>query len=262
MNTRWSLTLPLCAALLLGACAAQPTPPQPGADGAAAPTGTGPGPSLDNLPTYLSLVRQMQGNGLWFASLAHIDALEQKWGASPDSRLLKAEALRQTAQWSASRRLYEQLLDTPVRGAAYRGLGLIAGSQEDFPRAILMLEKARQLLPTDGLVLNDLGYAYLLAQRFEEARLPLMQASELLPSHPRVASNVALYHLSTGQPEHARRLMAQRALSPATRQAIEQLALVLRPGVSQPAPSSSLVLKSAQRLSQASLAEAQATQPQ
>ena len=26
-----------------------------------------------------------------FASLAHIDALEQKWGASPDSRLLKAE---------------------------------------------------------------------------------------------------------------------------------------------------------------------------
>ncbi|MDT4859959.1 hypothetical protein FQZ97_944920 [compost metagenome] len=149
-----------------------------------------------------------------------------------------------------------------MRGAAYRGLGLIAGSQEDFPRAILMLEKARQLLPTDGLVLNGLGYAYLLAQRFEEARLPLMQASELLPSHPRVASNVALYHLSTGQPEHARRLMAQRAPSPATRQAIEQLALVLRPGVSQPAPSSSLVLKSAQRLSQASLAEAQATQPQ
>lgn len=245
------LALLLCAsAFLLGACAAPATramaepPPaagNPPADPAAEST-------LETLPTYLSLVQQMQGNGMWFASLAHIDAMEQKFGASPETRLLKADALRQTGQWPTSEALYLKLLDTPVRAAAYRGLGLLAGNQQHFPQAIEQLEKARQLRPTDGMLLNDLGYAHLMAVRFDGAQLPLMQATQLLPGNPKVAGNLALYFLVVGQADQARRVMDQGRFSAEARQAIEQLAQTLNPQSTPAMPAAQLRLKSALEL--------------
>lgn len=211
-------------ALALGACASLPDAAQLEAAQAAARE-----PSLDNRPTYLALVRQMQGNGMWFASLAHIDALEQRWGVSPETRLLRADALRHTGQPAASAALYDKLLDTPERAAAYRGLGLLAGAGGDYPRAAEMFERARQLQPTDGLVLSDLGYALLRAQRFEAARLPVLQAAQLLPANPKVRSNLALYLLTRGQTEQARQVMDEARFGSATREAIEQLAQTLAP---------------------------------
>ena len=211
-------------ALALGACASLPDAAQLEAAQAAARE-----PTLDNRPTYLSLVRQMQGNGMWFATLAHIDALEQRWGVSSETRLLRADALRQTGQPAPSAALYNKLLDTPERAAAYRGLGLLAGASDDYTRAAEMFERARQVLPADGLLLSDLGYALLRAQRFDAARLPVQQAAQLLPTHPRVRSNLALYLLTQGQTEQARQVMDEARFSGATRQAIEQLAQELAP---------------------------------
>lgn len=211
-------------ALALSACASLPDAAQLEATQAAARE-----PTLDNRPTYLALVRQMQGSGMWFASLAHIDALEQRWGTSAETRLLRADALRQTGQPTASAALYDKLLDTPERAAAYRGLGLLAGASDDYARAAEMFERARQVLPADGLLLSDLGYALLRAQRFDAARLPVQQAAQLLPTHPKVRSNLALYLLTQGQSEQARQVMDEARFSGATRQAIEQLALELAP---------------------------------
>lgn len=211
-------------ALALGACASLPDAAQLEAAQAAARE-----PTLDNRPTYLSLVRQMQASGMWFASLAHIDALEQRWGASAETRLLRADALRQTGQPGPSAALYDKLLDTPERAAAYRGLGLLAGANDDYARAAEMFERARQVLPADGLLLSDLGYALLRARRFDAARLPVQQAAQLLPTHPRVRSNLALYLLTQGHTEQARQVMDEARFGPATRQAIEQLAQELAP---------------------------------
>lgn len=228
-------------ALALGACASLPDAAQLEAAQAAARE-----PSLDNRPTYLALVRQMQGNGLWFASIAHIDALEQRWGVSPETRLLRADALRHTDQPAASTALYDKLLDTPERAAAYRGLGLLAGAGDDYVRAAQMFERARQLQPTDGLLLSDLGYALLRAQRFEAARLPVLQAAQLLPANPKVRSNLALYLLTQGQAAQARQVMDEARFGHATREAIEQLALALAP---QRAVAGSPALQTGLRLS-------------
>ncbi len=216
--------------LLLGACAALPDAAQAEAAQTAARE-----PSLDNQPTYLALVRQMQGNGMWFASLAHIDALEQRWGATTETRLLRADALRQTGQQAPSAAIYEKLLDTPERAAAYRGLGLLAGASNDYARAAEMFEKARQVLPADGGLLSDLGYALLRAHRFDAARLPVLQAAQLQPRNPRVHSNLALYLLTQGEADQARQVMDEARFSPATRQAIEQLARELAPQRQVPA---------------------------
>jgi Flp pilus assembly protein TadD len=216
--------LVVASALALGACAALPDAAQAEAAQAAARE-----PSLDNRPTYLSLVRQMQGNALWFASLAHIDALEQRWGASAETHLLRADALRHTGQPAPSAALYEKLTETPERAAAYQGLGLLAGASGDYARAADMFERARQVLPADGLLLSDLGYALLRAQRFDAARLPVLQAAQLMPTHPKVRSNLALYLLTQGQVDQARQVMDEARFSGATRQAIEQLAHELAP---------------------------------
>lgn len=210
--------------LSLGGCASLPDAAQAEAAQTAARE-----PSLDNQPTYLALVRQMQGSGMWFASLAHIDALEQRWGVTTETRLLRADALRQTGQQAPSTALYEKLLDTPERAAAYRGLGLLAGASNDYVRAAEMLEKARQVLPADGLLLSDLGYALLRAHRLDAARLPVLQAAQLQPRNPRVQSNLALYLLTQGEADQARQVMNEARFSQATRQAIEHLAQELAP---------------------------------
>ncbi|MDR7097035.1 tetratricopeptide repeat protein [Hydrogenophaga laconesensis] len=214
------------SALALGACASLPDAAQAEAAQAASRE-----PSLDNQPTYLALIRQMQGSGMWFASLAHIDALEQRWGVTHETRLLRADALRQTGHQAASAALYQKLLDTPERASAYRGLGLLAGASDDYARAAEMFEKARQVLPADGLLLSDLGYALLRARRFDAARLPVLQAAQLQPANPKVRSNLALYLLTQGQTDQARQVMDEARFNGATRQAIEQLALELAPPV-------------------------------
>lgn len=220
---RCATGLAVVFSLLLGGCAMVPETPR-----AEAAQGTEE-QGLDNQPAYLSLVRQMQGNGMWFASLAHIDALEQRWGVSTTTRLLRAEALRLTGQEERSTALYKQLLTSPERAAAYRGLGLLAGARNDYVLAAELFESARELQPADGLLLNDLGYALLMSTRFDRARLPIMQAAQLLPEHPRVRSNLALYLFTQGQTDSARQVMDEARLSEATRSAIEQRAQGLAP---------------------------------
>ncbi|HUD32058.1 MAG TPA: tetratricopeptide repeat protein, partial [Variovorax sp.] len=115
-------------------------------------------------------------------------------------------------------------LDTPLAGAAYHGLGLLAGADADYPQAIEMLAEARQRDPTDVVVLSDLGYALLRAGRPAQARVPLMQASQLQPDQPQVQANLALYLFATRRGNEAEQLMSARNLPPGTRHAIRQAA--------------------------------------
>ncbi|MDB5877481.1 MAG: Tetratricopeptide domain protein [Variovorax sp.] len=222
----------LLAALLLGACASasEPKGVYPAAveqqlqrNAAEAPAGT----PADSEETYLRLVAQMQRDGLWFASLAHIDALEQRWGSTSPSVRLRADALRQTEQPDAARAAYEKLVGTPLEAAGYHGLGLIAASRRDDAEAIRFFELARQRNPTDGVLLGDLGYAHLRAGRIAEARIPLMQAIQLKPDDPQVQVNVALYLQASGQAAQAEALMNAYKMAPRTRTAVHDGALSL-----------------------------------
>ncbi|HWT18565.1 MAG TPA: hypothetical protein VN280_06585 [Variovorax sp.] len=191
--------------------------------------------SVDTKETYLKLVEQMQRESLWFASLAHIDALEQRWGISPESTRLRADALRQTGQASPSEAAYKRLMSTPLEGAGYRGLGLLAGARGNYPEAVQLLKQAQRHAPTDALLLSDLGYAQLRAGATDEARLPLMQALQLRPDSAQAQANLALYLEFTNQHEQATAMMDANRMSPAARAAIKEAAEQLRRG--GPAPS-------------------------
>jgi Flp pilus assembly protein TadD len=188
------------------------------------------GADIDTKATYLKLVEQMQKENLWFASLAHIDALEQRWGVSPDSTRMRADALRQTGQAALSEAAYKRLMGTPLEGAAYRGLGLLAGARGSYAEAVQFLKQAQRQTPTDALLLSDLGYAQLRAGQIAEARLPLMQALQLRPDSTQAQANLALYLEATDQSEQANKLMESNRMPAATRAAVRDAARQLRTG--------------------------------
>ncbi|MBY4726250.1 MULTISPECIES: tetratricopeptide repeat protein [Burkholderia] len=161
---------------------------------------------------YLGLIQRMQGQGLYFASLAHIDAYDKTFGAIPESILLRADALRMTDQPVASAAVYTQLLKTPLAARGYRGLGLIAGAAGDFDRAAQVLAQASDLAPTDASLLSDLAYAKLRSGDVVGARVPLMKAAELDQRNPKIVSNLALYLIAAGRTQDAQRLMNQQHL--------------------------------------------------
>ncbi|MBU9166134.1 MULTISPECIES: tetratricopeptide repeat protein [Burkholderia] len=166
---------------------------------------------------YLSLIDRMQQQGLFYASLAHIDAYEKQYGASPDTHLLRADALRATSQLDASEQFYTQLLNTPLAARGYRGIGLIAGTRGDFARAAKMLDQATLLAPTDASTLSDLAYARMRTGDLAAARVPLMKAAELDQKNARIISNVALFLVASGHQDDAQGLMDQQHMAPQVR---------------------------------------------
>ena len=162
---------------------------------------------------YLGVITQMQKEGLWFASLAHIDALESQWNTSEHSRLLRADALRQTGSQEVSAALYQQLQNGQYAARALHGLGLLAAAQGQFDLAVSQLRAAQKKAPIDALLLNDLGYALLQTAAGAEAGLPLKQAAQLQPNNVRIQSNLALYLVVFAKPEDALAWMNQSAMS-------------------------------------------------
>ncbi len=69
---------------------------------------------------YLGLIDQMQSQGLYFASLAHIDAYEKQYGASPDTTLsARGRAADDRPAGRRVRSLWSACCKTPL---AARGL--------------------------------------------------------------------------------------------------------------------------------------------
>lgn len=178
----------------------------------------------DSRDTYVQLVAQMQQKGLYFASLAHIEALQQRWGADPESSLLLADALRHTGQTARAEVLYSQLRLGPVKARAEHGLGLLAGRSGHFANAEKHLQSAAAAAPTDANILSDLGFALLQQGRWEEARVPLMKSAELASDNPKVWSNIALFLTLNGQTQQASEVMVSRQLSDTSRTQIIELA--------------------------------------
>jgi Flp pilus assembly protein TadD len=174
----------------------------------------------DSPGMYLALIDRMQAQGLFFASLAHIDAYEKQYGTTPDTILLRADALRQTGQPDESAAAYTKLLTTPLAARGYRGLGLLAGKAGRFSDAAQAFDHSVLLQPTDAATLSDLGYARLRMGDLDGARVPLMKAAELAPDSPKILSNLALFLLASGRPADAQKLMAQQKFSPEVQQAI------------------------------------------
>ncbi|GHH59860.1 tetratricopeptide repeat protein [[Pseudomonas] boreopolis] len=201
----------------------------------AAETLSEPSPQ-DDRGMYLELIRRMQREGAYYASLAHIDAYRKRFPDTPVLRSLQAEALRRTGRGDEAAEIYRGLLKGPEAAAAWHGLGLIAATQERSGDAEFALAKAVELDPLNVDYLGDLGFNRLRNGQAEEARAPLAQAAELAPGDPRAAANLALWMLLHGQASQAEAIMRQATLPDATRNEVYRLAGNLRNARPRPAP--------------------------
>ena len=171
---------------------------------------------------YLGLIGKMQQEGMYYASLAHIDAYQQKYGSSTALQVLRADALRETGQDDAALQAYRDLLGTDRAARARHGIGLVLGREGDFMRAAVELRQAAALEPVNAQVANDLGYALMRGGALQDARVPVMQALELDASNPRVISNAVVWMLATGKRSEATAMMQRAAMPEATRTAIRK----------------------------------------
>jgi Flp pilus assembly protein TadD len=211
--------------VLLGACATQPGGYGLG-DAALAQQAQQRQQAKQDVPdsaqVYLSMIEQMQQKGLYFASLAHLDEYEGKYGATPHTRLLRADALRVTGQPERSAEVYRSLLGTLLAAHGYRGLGLLAGAKGDFVTAARQLTHAVEASPTEAGLLSDLAYARLREGDIAGARVPMMEAAELDQKNPKIVSNLALYLLADGQLRNANGYMDAQTMPHATREAVRR----------------------------------------
>jgi Flp pilus assembly protein TadD len=190
------------------------------------PTLVGPTTSShDDKTVYMDLIRQMQQQGAYYASLAHIDAYKQRFGTTAELKRRQADALRETDQWEAARSIYLGLLGSDQAAAAWHGLGLIAVHDGQDDQADQALLKASQLEPVNAAYLSDLGYARLCAGRFAAARDPLAMAAELEPANSKVIANLALWALLNGDAVRADAIMQRGSLPPSSRDDIHRLAV-------------------------------------
>jgi len=178
-------------------------------------------PAPDNAGVYLDLISRMQAQGLYFASLAHIDAYEQQYGATPETVLLRADALRETGQPAAAKVAYGKLLKTPLAADGYHGLGLLAGAAGDFAGANAPLARATQLAPINAMMLSDLAYARMRAGDLAGARVPLLKAAELDRQSRKIMSNLALYMVAIGRTRDAQAFMTREQFAPDVRASVE-----------------------------------------
>nr|WP_311526814.1 tetratricopeptide repeat protein [uncultured Ralstonia sp.] len=183
--------------------------------------------------TYLSLIRKMQEQGLYYASLAHIDAYQQRYGRAPEIMLLRADALRETDQLTAADAEYRAAVGATsamgastqgglLNAAAWRGLGIVAGRQGNFAQAARRLQVAAQANPTDANTASDLGYALMRAGEVEQARVPLMQAQQMAAASPKIASNLVIWLTVNDRKDDAASLASHAQLTPSARKAIDE----------------------------------------
>lgn len=132
-------------------------------------------------------------------------------GSGDADTLQRAELLAQQAKNAALEtnytdavRLYADALRIwPGLAAAQLELGRLHLQLRNYPKALVALERAAELHPTDPGALNDLACAHFLMQRFDRARAQLEAALRLQPDFAPALYNMALCRRFMGDPTGA-----------------------------------------------------------
>lgn len=181
----------------------------------------------DDKSVYMDLIRQMQQQGAYYASLAHIDAYRQRFGNTPELRRRQGDALRATGQLDAARVIYRSLLNGEQAAAAWHGLGLVEAQSGHATAADEALLKATELEPVNAAYLSDLGYARLCDGQTAAAKDPLAMAAELDPTNAKVVANLALWAMLTGDTTRADAIMQRGELPASSQDDVHRLAVQL-----------------------------------
>ncbi len=114
-----------------------------------------------------------------------------------------------SAKLDEARQIFTQVLTVDNNNSsAHHGMAIVADLQKDWPAAERHYKQALQQRPQDPSLLNDLGYSYVLQNRYAEASKYLNEAVQLSPQHERAHINLALLSLKQGDRNGAQAQLA------------------------------------------------------
>lgn len=158
----------------------------------------------------LSLADEMINSGKLHAGLANLQRLPDDL---PAVRLRKAKIYRLLGQREAEP-LYRSLLSGCLAAEGEHGLGQLAAGRGDNEQALVYLQRAARLSPTDEKIRNDLGVVYLNQRRLKEARFEFITAMELKQSDQLAALNLVTLLIYQGNWKQASEVVSRVGLSP------------------------------------------------
>ena len=124
-----------------------------------------------------------------------------------------------------ARRAYTEILNSaPDNATAHHGMAMTADLSQQWADAEYHYKQALRVRPRDGNLLCDIGYSYILQNRFSEASGYLNRAIEVNPQHESAQMNLALLDLRQGNRAAAEERIVQRfGSSAAATQVMAQL---------------------------------------
>jgi Flp pilus assembly protein TadD len=124
-----------------------------------------------------------------------------------------------------ARRAYTQVLTcSPDNATAHHGLAMAADLTQQWADAEYHYRQALRIRPRDANLLCDIGYSYLLQNRYSEASRYLNHAVEVNPQHESAQMNLALLDLRQGNRSAAQhRITARFGVSAEAAQVMAQL---------------------------------------
>ncbi|MFJ3467275.1 tetratricopeptide repeat protein [Pseudomonas sp. NPDC090201] len=158
----------------------------------------------------LNMAQDMADEGRLHASLAHLESLPP---TLPEVRLRKARVLRLLGSREAEP-LYKSLLGTCRAAEGERGLGQLAAARGDNNQALMHLQAAVKLSPTDEKIRNDLGVVYLNQLKLDQARFQFLTAMELKQSDTLAALNLVTLLIYQDEWTQAAELVSRSGLTP------------------------------------------------
>lgn len=128
-----------------------------------------------------------------------------------ESLLADGQLALQENRIADARRAYKEVIEfLPDDPTAHHGMAMAADLTENWTEAESHYRQALRGRPRDANLLCDIGYSYLLQNRYSEASSYLMQAIQINPNHENAHTNLALLDVRQGNPEAARTRLIKR----------------------------------------------------
>ncbi len=158
----------------------------------------------------LNMAQDIADEGRLHASLAHLESLPS---TIAEVRLRKARVLRLLGSNEAEP-LYRSLLGTCRAAEGEHGLGQLAAARADNNLALMHLQAAVKLAPTDEKIRNDLGVVYLNQRKLDQARFEFLTAIELKQTDTLAALNLVTLLIYQDDWTQAAELVSRTGLTP------------------------------------------------
>lgn len=123
-------------------------------------------------------------------------------------------ALRLGSLNGAQKLLNEAIAICPGQWRSWNALGVIADRNGDWSASAAAYARALALVPTEPVVLNNLGYSLILQRRFDDAEQMLRNAIRIAPNNDRLSNNLDIAMIAAGKaldPDIANAPPARRA---------------------------------------------------